>query len=298
MAHHTLLDTCIWLDLAADPQAAEIIDRIDDLIATTQFRLVVPQITREEFDRHKGTYAEKLAQSLKSRVKETTGLVKKYAPEAGKAELLAGLNGFLLHVGDVSKAAGLHLTRIEKLLDHAETKKLESSEEILRKAAERGVRKQAPFQGNKNSVADAVILEAYLAFHSRHKPDHCTFSFVTVNKSDFADQKDQRRPHPELGEPFSSGAIRYCINLAEEVNRLTDELPPAPQREKQHLPEAVVRRVDEWGDFWDGVKFEPAPCPKCKAKALYDFGWRGMTWHKRCAKCGEFFDVGIHMDDD
>ena len=62
MAHHTLIDTCVWIDLASDPSADEIIARLEDLIATTHFRLVVPQVTKEEFDRHKADCTESLFQ--------------------------------------------------------------------------------------------------------------------------------------------------------------------------------------------------------------------------------------------
>jgi hypothetical protein len=293
MAHHTLIDTCVWLDLASDPSADEIVARLEDLIATTQFRLVVPQVVREEFDRHKADSTEKLAKRMSDRVKETIRYAKEYAEDATKAELIAGLQGFSKRVEDIPYCASRVISRIEALLDSPETRKLETSPDPLRRAAQRGYEKKAPFASGKNSTADAIILESYLDFYHRHEAGQCSFSFVTLNKSDFADPKDQRRPHADLGEPFTSAAIRYSINLAEEINHLTNELSPAPRREKKLLSEEIVRRVD----FWPGDHRSPGICPSCGARALVEGGWRGHTWHKHCTSCGRYFDTGESIDD-
>jgi hypothetical protein len=299
MAHHSLFDTCVWLDLASDPFADEILSRLEDLIATTQFQLVVPQVIKEEFDRHKVDCAEKLAKKMAVRVAETTRYARQFADEETRADLIARLEVFAKRIEAVPNAAAHIVGRIEGLFELPGTTKLETTDGLLHRAALRGYEKKAPFTSNKNSVADAILLEAYLAFFGRHQKGECTFSFVTVNKSDFADPKDHRKPHPDLGEPFADGSIVYSINLAEEINRLTTELPPAPKREKRLLAEDVVQRASGWVDPFDDDRPIGMPkCPACGARALFDYGWRGFTWHKRCAACQRFFDTGIHMDDD
>ncbi|HEU5407538.1 MAG TPA: PIN domain-containing protein [Nitrospira sp.] len=291
--HHTLIDTCVWLDLASDPAADEIVARLEDLIATTRFRLVVPQVVREEFDRHKAECTVRLAKRMADRVKETIRYANQFGEARSKADLIAGLQAFVKRIEDVANGAATVVTRIEALLDDSETRKLETTPELLRKSAQRGYEKKAPFSSGKNSTADAIILESYLDFYHRHEPGKCSFSFVTLNKSDFADPKDQRRPHPDLDESFATSAIRYSINLADEINRLTSELPPAPKREKKLLSEEIVRRVD----FWPGDHRSPGICPACGARALVEGGWRGHTWHKRCTSCGSLFDTGESIDD-
>jgi len=293
MAHHTFIDTCVWIDLASDPSADEIIARLEDLIATTHFRLVVPQVTKEEFDRHKADCTEKLAKRLSVRVNETIRYAKQYAEESTKADLIARLELFSKRIEVAANAASQIVSRIEKLLDSHETKKLETSDEVLSRAARRGYDKKAPFASNKNSTADAIILESLLDFFHRHQAGRCSFSFVTLNKSDFADPKDHRLPHADLGEPFTAGTIKYSINLAEEINRLTSELPPAPRREKRLLSEDIVRQVD----YWEGDHIRPGICPACGARALVEGGWRGHTWHKQCTSCGGLFDTGESIDD-
>lgn len=292
-AHHALIDTCVWLDLASDLAADEIVARLEDLIATTRFRLVVPQVIREEFDRHKADCAKKLAKRMSDRVKETIRFANQYGEAGSKAALVAGLEAFLKRIGDISNGAAKVVAAIETLLDNPESRRLETTSDLLRRAAQRGYEKKAPFASGKNSVADAIILESYLDFYHRHDQGQCSFGFVTLNKSDFADPKDERRPHPDLGEPFTTSAIRYSINLAEEINRLTKELPAAPKREKKLLSEAIVSRFN----VWPGDDNSPGVCPSCGERALVDGGWRGYTWHKRCAKCGRFFDTGEPMDD-
>ncbi len=292
MAHHTLIDTCVWIEMAGDPQAGEIASRLEGLIATTHFRLVVPDVVREEYARHKAGCSEKLAKRLSARVKETIQHVRDYADGEGKPALLAGLEAFSGRVADVSNAAARAADRIQALLDHPETRRLETTDEILRRAARRGYEKQAPFVGNQNSTADAIILESFLGFFARHEAGRCTFSFVTLDKSGFAAPKDRREPHPELGEPFADGRIKYSINLADEINRLIEVLPPAPRQEKKPLPEAVVRHVAEW----QAHRYDPVVCPFCGKKALHDIGWRGFTWHKKCGNCDRFLDTGETME--
>ena len=292
-AHHALLDTCVWLDLATDVAADEIVARLEDLIATTHFRLVVPQVVREEFDRHKANRAKQLAKKMSDRVKETVQYVNQYGEAENTAALIEPLRLFAKRIGDVANAAAVVVAQVEALMNGGETRKLETTPELLSKAAQRGYEKKAPFASGKNSTADAIILEAYLAFYQRHEPGQCTFSFITLNTSDFADPKDHRRPHPDLGEPFNTSAIRYSINLAEEINRLTTELPPAPKRDKKLLSEEIVRRID----LWPVEQYSQGICPSCGAKALVEGGWRGYTWHKLCAKCGRFFDTGEPMSD-
>lgn len=299
MTHHALFDTCVWLDLASDPSADEIVARLEDLIDSTHFRLVVPQVVTEEFDRHKVDSTEKLTKKLTARVTETIRYVRQFATEENKVDLIAGLEEFSKRIEVVANAASQIVGRITKLFDMPETKKLVTTDEILIRAAKRGYEKKAPFTSNKNSVADAIILESYLGFFNRHPKGQCSFSFVTLNKSDFADPKDHRLPHPELGEPFTEGSIRYVINLAGEINHLTNELPPAPKREKKLLSDEIVQRASRWVDPFEDDRQTGMPrCPACGAKALFDFGWRGHTWHRKCAACERFFDTGIHMDDD
>lgn len=293
MTHHALLDTCVWLDLASDPSADEIIARLEDLIASTHFRLVVPQVVREEFDRHKVDCTERLSKRLSAKVTETIRYARQFAEEEKKSDLIAGLELFSKRIKVIANAASQIVGRIEKLLDIPETRKLETTDDLLNRAARRGYEKKAPFTSNKNSVADAIILESYLAFFHRHPRGQCTFSFVTLNKSDFADPKDHRQPHPDLGEPFTDGTVKYAINLAEEINRLTNELPPAPKRQKKLLSEDIVQRVN----YWEGNQLHPGICPACGKRALVEGGWRGFTWHKQCTSCGRTFDTGESIDD-
>ncbi len=293
MEHHLLIDTCVWIDLASDSSADEILARLEDLIATTHCGLVVPQVVREEFDRHKADCTEKLVKKLSVRVNEMIQFAKQFAEESTKDDLIAGLEVFKRRIKIVANSAEQIVSRIDKLLDSPEAKKLETSDEVLIRVAKRGYEKKAPFASNKNSTADAIILESFLDFFHRHQEGQCSFSFVTLNKSDFANSKDQRLYHAELGEPFTSGKIRYSINLAEEINRLTNELPPAPRREKKQLSEEIVRRVN----LWEGDQHRPGICPSCGARALVEGGWGGNTWHRQCNNCGGIFDIGESIDD-
>jgi hypothetical protein len=297
--HYALIDTCIWLDLAIDPVADEIATSLEQLLDSTHLSLVVPAIIEEEFDRHKDDCAEKLALRLSKRVQETFKYVQQFGDPAGKTELLAALEQFKNRIAQVECAADMMIQRIEIMLRHPENKRIPHSSRLYELAARRGCEKIAPFIENKNSVADAVILESFLEFHAMQEGEEgCTFSFVTANKSDFCGLKDKRNPHPALGEPFTSGKVRFSINIAEELNTLSKTiLPPGNQKVKEISKEAISR-VNEW----PGIGINLTRCPECKEGAMmfigaYPSAYGGWSVWQMCGKCGFRWDTGDPMDD-
>ena len=83
---------------------------------------------------------------------------------------------------------------------------------------ERALKKRAPFHHNKNSVADALIVEMYvevLAADGSGKDDHC---FVTSNTKDFSQANgDTRLPHANIAAYFATPRSGYFTSLATAV---------------------------------------------------------------------------------
>ena len=89
------------------------------------------------------------------------------------------------------EAAGV-LDRIEGLLTGAPT--IEASVGAKLRAAQRAVDKRAPFHHDKNSMADAILIETY-ADCLKERAGGVRFAFVTHNKADFSTESgDQRLP--------------------------------------------------------------------------------------------------------
>jgi len=286
--HHALIDTCVWLNLVVDLDAEEIVNQLERLVNEKCFTLVVPTIIEEEFDRNKPDFAKKLAKRLSNQLKETLNCVKEYGEPAEKAALLPALRAFLARIAKLPITAEKMFERIERILRHHENKRIPPTSEQLEKAARRGCEKKAPFIFNKNSVADAVIVESFLEFVSKHGGGHDgTFSFVTVNKSDFCDLTDKRIPHPELGEPFSSGKVRFSINIADEINALVNTLLPAERRSELLIPNAIVQHVDSWRRAKKRRKKKgqgiELTCPHCRQR-----GWNTSADTPRYTAAGLF----------
>ena len=93
--HHLLIDTCVWLNLAIDPAAADIVSLLEQLVSAKSFTLVVPKIIEDEFDRHKSQCAARLGTKLSDRVKETLKFVKDFGEPKDKSILLPALESFL-----------------------------------------------------------------------------------------------------------------------------------------------------------------------------------------------------------
>jgi hypothetical protein len=294
--HHALIDTCVWLDLAIDPAANEVVVLLEKLVQDEAFTLVVPSIIEEEFDRNKVRCAEDLALRLSKRVQETL----KYAREFGESEnntiLVPALETFRDLIKQVPAGAEKLVSRLNHVLRHPDNKRIPTSSKILERAARRGCEKRAPFISNKNNVADAVILESFLEFFSEHETDSCTFSFVTANKSDFCDLKDNRKPHPDLDKSFSSGAVRFSINIAEEINAIVNSCLPVDARSGMLLSDEVVRHVASTPG-WSGF----SKCPRCGSNKMASIGGHpsahgAWTMWQMCNNCGYRVDTGEFLD--
>ena len=71
-------------------------------------------------------------------------------------------------------------------------------------AMKRGLEKRAPFHLNKNSSADALIIELYASALRDNKHHGDVHAFTTSNYSDFSvPNGDRRESHPDLVELFA-----------------------------------------------------------------------------------------------
>jgi hypothetical protein len=209
-------DTCVWLDLAKNVNAGPLIAACRQLIDEERMELLVPQIVIDEYERNRDRIEADMARSVSARFHSVRATVGEYGHGEGRDEALRQLDDLTHRIPLINQMAIRQFTQILELLRDGQ--KLEPSVEVRRRAVERALEKSAPFHHNKNSVADALIIEMYaevLAADASGTNDHC---FVTSNTKDFSlVHGDIRLPHPDMAGYFATAKSRYFTSLATAV---------------------------------------------------------------------------------
>ncbi len=215
-----LIDTSVWLDLAQDQKQAPLIGSLEAMIKRRLLVLLVPRIVLTEFQRNRGRVAERAQKSLSSQFNQVKEAIRKSEGTGKKKDRM------LEYLSDVSHKIPLlggmatsTLARIETLLSAAPP--IETTDGIKVRASDRALSGKAPcHHENKNSMADAVLIETYLEALKGGKPGD-RFAFVTHNKHDFSDMgTNQKNPHPDLAPGFSKIKSVYCVTLADCLRRI------------------------------------------------------------------------------
>lgn len=69
-----LIDTCVWLDIAKDPEQQKVLGILEELVDINEVSLILPQTIVDEFSRNKARVIRESSKSLSSvfkRVKDT-----------------------------------------------------------------------------------------------------------------------------------------------------------------------------------------------------------------------------------
>lgn len=218
-----LIDTCVWLDIAKDRKQRSLLTALERLLEHKKIKLLVPRIVVDEFDRHKARIVREATKSMSSTLRRAKELVGEFG-KGGKArhaiEEIDNIDYLMPSLGDTAVDS---VVRIEALFKAAEV--LDVSDGFKLGAAERALSKKAPFHREKNSIADAVLIEIYAATVAGSRAKGVRFSFVTHNLRDFSSPKgDTRSPHPDLAPLFSKIRSVYSTNLGELLKRIDPDL--------------------------------------------------------------------------
>lgn len=215
-----LIDTSVWLDLAKDQKQESVLGVVEEMARMGLLKILVPGIVIDEFRRNRERIAQQSTKSLSTHfrlVKEAVGRI-----GGDKRKVKAVLS----HLDDVDHKIPIMggavtnvLDRIENLLKASQI--IETSDQILLRASQRAIRKEAPFHGDKNCIADAIIIETYAECVRDKTATGIRFAFVTHNKNDFSvPSGNQKMPHPDIARFFSRIKSLYFINLPEALRRV------------------------------------------------------------------------------
>lgn len=219
-----LIDTCVWLDLAKDPRQASLLSVVEEMVKIGLVTLIVPRLVLDEFRRNRERIAKESAKSLSAHFRLVKDAVGKIGGDKRKMQVV------LSHLDDVDHkipiiggAATGTLDRIEKLLSVSAI--IEPCEAVTLRAAQRAIEKKAPFHRDKNSMADAILIETYAECVRDKAASSIRFAFVTHNKNDFSIENGNHKiPHPDFAGFFSRIKSLYFINLAEALRRVEPSL--------------------------------------------------------------------------
>ncbi len=217
---NVLIDTCVWLDLAQDQKQTPLLLVVESMVKNKALSLIVPRLVHDEFQKNRARVAKASARSLAGHFQQVKEAVNKgTADSRRKRALLAQLDELNHKIPIIGGAADSVLERVDALLLQATI--VGTSDAAKLRAADRALNRQAPcHRDNKNSIADAIVIETYFqAVKAGNAGER--FAFVTHNKNDFSEMNgNQKLPHPDFAPQFSKIKSMYFISLAELLRRI------------------------------------------------------------------------------
>lgn len=223
--HYFFIDTCSWLNLVKSRNADIIVSAMENMINSEMLTLVVPELIKDEFERNK----ERVIKSTKARFNSDIKVVKDLLKDLGgehKQEALNELNNIDLSIPELTQAASEMSNRVLEMMNTGIEYQISETAKI--KAVQRALDKRAPFHKDKNSVADAVLIEAFDEFKAgvlaqEAEGNFTSFYFVTFNKHDFSlVNGDIRKPHDDFDDIFCAHA-HYFLDVVSAINEADED---------------------------------------------------------------------------
>jgi PIN domain len=151
-----LIDTSAWVDLATRRHGQKWIVPLRVLKFQGKLDLLVPSLIIEEFDRNRPQSESAVTTSVLDRLRWLRRELREYVGDKHEHVWLAEI---AQHILMVNATAPQNFREIDELLRGWTI--LEPAESEYWRAVQRGLNKQAPFTSDKNSVADALLIEIY-----------------------------------------------------------------------------------------------------------------------------------------
>jgi hypothetical protein len=138
---------------------------------------------------------------------------------------------------------------------------LEPAAQEYARAVQRGLDKRAPFTSDKNSVADALLIEIYASQISGADSTD-VYVFVTSNYRDFSvPNGDRRQPHPDLAGLFDGTRSRYAYQVEGLHEVLAEQFGDEHLEEQDEVdfliseeePRTLAEIIEAEQEFFDRV---------------------------------------------
>ena len=234
-----LIDTSTWLDLAGRRDGQRWIVPLRVLKHQGALELLVPPVVIDEFARNRARSEAAVTTRVLERLRQLRRELRGYAGEKHEQIWLAET---AQHIPLVNAMAPQNHWEIDELLRSGHT--VEPTDLEYARAVQRGLDRRAPFTADKNSSADALIIETYASQIAQADADD-VYAFVTSNYRDFSlPNGDHRLPHPDLADLFDDLRSRY-IHQVEGLHELLAEQLGDEYLEEYHEVEFLIDEDEE-----------------------------------------------------
>jgi PIN domain len=208
---HLMVDTSTWLDLARRRNGQRWIVALRLLVQDGTIELLVPPVVVEEFGRNRQRIEDSMTAGIAQRFK----LLRQDVLDFGGDEASSALE-FIEELSHQMPLIGAMTTRnfddIEALL--RDGRSVVMDDEGRQRVISRALQKRAPFHRNKNSVADATLIETFGALAGVADLATEPHAFVSSNHDDFsAPGTDHRKPHPDFEDFFDGETSTYHLGV-------------------------------------------------------------------------------------
>jgi len=208
---HMLVDTCVWLDLAKQPDGGKVVSILKQLSEQGKIDILVPAIIITEFERNRDRVQAAMTKSVSSKFSEVRKAISEHGRGENKRKVLDEIDNFTHQVPLVNQLAAQSFDAILILLKSATI--ISPTAKMKETVIENALTKRAPFHREKNSVADALLVEMYSEIVKSAVPQD-NYCFITHNTKDFSDiDGDLRQPHVDFSDYFTSSSSRYFTSL-------------------------------------------------------------------------------------
>ncbi len=256
---HLLVDTSVWLDLAKKRDGQKLIHVIGQVMQDGDLELLVPGVVVDEFERNRERIEQSMTTSVAARFKGLRKDLEDLSAESHRPafDAIAGLAHEMPLIGVMAMR---NFTDILALLKKG--RQINATDEAQIRVVSRALQKRAPFHLNKNSVADALLVELYADVIEGEATDEERYGFVTSNHEDFSVQQgDRREPHSDLVGLFDGSTSRYFYRieglqealagyLGDEFEQMLEE------SDFQEGPRTLTEILEAEQEFFDRVWFE------------------------------------------
>jgi hypothetical protein len=182
--------------------------RLRVLMFQGKLKLFVPAVVLDEFQRNRPRAEAAVTDSVLQRFRMLRQDLHDFSAEDGEA----WLEEMARKVPMVSSATLQNFSEIAELLGTGSP--LEPSDKELEAVVRRGLQKSAPFHLNRNSVADALLIELYASAVKGGDAATDQYAFATSNHLDFSTPNgDHRLPHPDLASLFDGVLSHYVYGV-------------------------------------------------------------------------------------
>ncbi|MFE4692987.1 PIN domain-containing protein [Streptomyces sp. NPDC056749] len=214
-----LIDTSVWLNIAKRRDGQQIIVPLRVLLHQKKLEILVPNLILDEFDRNRPRAEAATTQSVKERFR----LLRQDLHDYGDDDAQLWIAEMAHQIPHVSARSLQNFSEISDLLRRGTL--MEPSPDNYAAVVRRGLEKKAPLHQDKNSVADALLIEQYSSILRHEKERRDEYVFATANYTDFSfPNGDRRQPHPDFAELFDDLNSHYAYDVDGLVALLGEKL--------------------------------------------------------------------------